>query len=92
MKISALLAGIIVVLTINTAYAITEIQNAQQAEKMQLQSMGVIGASVAVDTLDEAVAAIRDKAEKQNASYFRVIGVQSYDTSPYWRVSAEIYK
>lgn len=92
MKISVLLAGLVVALTINTASAITEIKNTQQAEKMQLQSLGVIGASVVADTLDEAVAAIKGKAEKQGASYYRVIGVQSYDTSPYWRVSAEIYK
>lgn len=92
MKISTLLAAFLAVLTINTAYAITEIRNTQQAEKLQLESMGVVGTTVAVDTLDEAVEAIKAKAEKQGASYFRVIGAEAYDTSPYWRISAEMYK
>lgn len=92
MKISTLLATFLVALSINTAYAITEIRNTQQAEKMQLESMGVVGTTVVADTLDEAVEAIKAKAEKQGASYFRVIGAKSFDTSPYWRISAEIYK
>lgn len=92
MKISTVLIGLMFALTINTASAITEIKNAEQAEKMQLQSLGVIGASIVADTLDEAVAAIKDKAEKQGACYYRVIGAQSFNASPYWRISAEIYR
>lgn len=91
MKISTLLIVFMVALTINTANAITEIQNTQQAEKMQLQSLEVIDVSVVADTLDEAVAAIKNKIEKQGASYYRIIGAKSYNFSPYWRVSAEIY-
>lgn len=92
MKVSSILTAALLALSVNSAYAITEIINTQQAEKMNLTSLGVISDTVRVETLDQAVQAIGEKAEKAGASYFRVIGARSFDTSPYWRVSAEIYK
>ncbi|GKX55104.1 hypothetical protein SOASR030_12160 [Leminorella grimontii] len=74
------------------ASAITEIPRRDVAEKMGLQSMGVISLTVDVSTQDQAVEAIAKKAEKEGADYYRVIGARDYDTSPYWRVSAEIYR
>ncbi|MBK5074517.1 DUF1471 domain-containing protein [Budviciaceae bacterium CWB-B4] len=92
MKVSSILTAAFLALSLNSAYAITEIINTQQAEKMNLTSLGVISDTVRVETLDQAVQAIGEKAEKAGATYFRVIGARSFDTSPYWRVSAEIYK
>ncbi|WP_168189680.1 YdgH/BhsA/McbA family protein [Limnobaculum zhutongyuii] len=92
MKVSSILTAAFLALSVNSAYAITEIINTQQAEKMNLTSLGVISDTVRVETLDQAVQAIGEKAEKAGAIYFRVIGARSFDTSPYWRVSAEIYK
>lgn len=89
MKVSSILTAAFLALSVNSAYAITEIINTQQAEKMNLTSLGVISDTVRVETLDQAVQAIGEKA---GAIYFRVIGARSFDTSPYWRVSAEIYK
>lgn len=74
------------------ASAITEIPRRDVAEKMGLQSMGVISLTVDVSTQDQAVEAIAEKAKKEGADYYRVIGARDYDTSPYWRVSAEIYR
>lgn len=92
MKLSAVMTALFLIISINSAVAITEITNSEQAEKMNLQSMGITASTVRVDTLDEAVKALGEKAEKQGAEYFRVIGARSFDTSPYWRVSVEMYK
>ncbi|SFD06579.1 YdgH/BhsA/McbA family protein [Pragia fontium] len=92
MKAFAILYAMFLTFCINTAYAITEVINTDQVEKMNLQSMGVIAETVRADTLDEAVKAIETKAEKQGALYYRIIGARSYDTSPYWRISAQLYK
>ncbi|MCD1124697.1 DUF1471 domain-containing protein [Jinshanibacter sp. LJY008] len=92
MKLSSILTAALLAFSLNSAYAITEIINTGQAEKMNLISLGVISDMVRVETLDQAVQAIGEKAEKAGASYFRVIGARSFDTSPYWQVSAEIYK
>lgn len=74
------------------ASAITEIPRRDAAEKMGLQSMGIISLTVDVSTQDQAVEAIAKKAEEKGADYYRVIGARDYDASPYWRVSAEIYR
>ncbi|SQI36933.1 putative biofilm stress and motility protein A [Leminorella richardii] len=92
MKTTAVLAMFLALSVSSMAHAVTEISRADVAEKMQLQSMGVISLSVMVSTLDEAVEAIAEKAEKEGADYFRVIGARDADVSPYWRISAEMYR
>ncbi|WP_157952975.1 YdgH/BhsA/McbA family protein [Limnobaculum parvum] len=92
MKLFSMLAAAFLVFSLNSAYAITEIINTEQAEKMNLASLGVVSDTVRVETLDQAVQAIGEKAEKAGATYFRVIGARSIDTALYWRISAEIYK
>ncbi|MDR0805168.1 MAG: DUF1471 domain-containing protein [Enterobacteriaceae bacterium] len=94
MKLAAIFSAtaVCLALSIGSASAITEVINSDQATKMNLQSMGTISTTVRSDTLDGAMKAIEEKAEKQGAQYFRVIGAMDLEDSPYWRISAEIYK
>lgn len=89
MKVSTTLAAVLLTFSMGSAYAVTQVGNDQAS---QLQSMGSISKSVRATNIDDAVKAIAKQAESENASYYRVIAVDSPDSSNYWHVSAEMYR
>ncbi|MGL4725393.1 MAG: YdgH/BhsA/McbA-like domain containing protein [Scandinavium sp.] len=91
MKVTSLLAGAVFVFLSGAALAVTpEHINSDRADG--LQKVGTVQVSGVPGSPDDAVNALKAKAEQQNARYFRVVALGNSADSSLWRGSAVLYK
>jgi hypothetical protein len=91
MKLLPVITAAIIATASFATFAATEIDQAQ-ATANNYQRVGVVSVNGITGSPSDVETALQQKATKEGASYFRIIGMSEPGKSSDWHASAELYR
>lgn len=93
MKLLPCIAAVLIATaSFSTLAADMSVKQVDNTQASTMQSMGVVSVSGISGSPDDAIQALKQKAMKDGATHYRIIGLDNPGDSSDWRGNAEIYR